>query len=125
MSHLGDQLNKAQLFYDNLATNPVLAAKIIPILVDFAAKMEELLDDMRSLFDGLGPKVNQEVPLENVPDISLEIGNFPSLTGWRWQVAPTETPKNQLNQDLLSQPRRQRKKSPYINQNPSLHHDNR
>ena len=54
VSHPGNVLNKAQLFDNNLVTNPVLAAKVIPILMDFAAKMEELLDDMRSLFDGLG-----------------------------------------------------------------------
>ena len=67
MSHPGDVLNKAQLFDDNLATNPVSAAKVIPILVDFVVKMEELLNDIRNLFDGLGPKRNQEVLLENVP----------------------------------------------------------
>ena len=49
--------------------------------------MEELLDKMRVLFDGLLP----EVPLvaaENLPDIS---GEIPSLTGWR-KDGTTETP---------------------------------
>ena len=58
VSHLGDVLNKARLFDNNLATNHVLAAKVISILVEFAAKMEELLDDMRSLFNRLGPEPN-------------------------------------------------------------------
>ena len=92
MSHLGNVLNKARLFDDNLANHPISAAKIIPILTDFAEKMEELLNNMRSLFDELGPEGNQEVPLENVLDISLETSNIPSLTGWRWEAAPTKTP---------------------------------
>ena len=80
MSHLDNVLNKARLFNDNLATNLVSAAKVIPILVDFVAKMEELLDDMRSLFDGLGSEENQEVALENVSNISLKTGDISSLT---------------------------------------------
>ena len=47
MSNPGDILNKAWLF-DNLATHLVSAPKVIPILVDFASKMEELLNNMRS-----------------------------------------------------------------------------
>ena len=78
VGNLGDVLNKAQVFDNNMGKNPVLAAKIIPILVDFAEKMEELLDDMRSLFDGLAPEINLAVPLENIPDISR---NIPNLTG--------------------------------------------
>ena len=78
VGHTGDVVNKAQLFDANLAQNPVTAKKVIPVLVDFADKMEELLDEMRILFDGLQP----EVPLvaaENLPDIS---GEIPSLIGW-------------------------------------------
>ena len=81
VSHSSDVLNKARLFDNNLATNPVSAAKVIPILIDFAAKMEELLDNMRSHFYGLGLEPNQEVALEHVSDLSLEIGDTPSLTG--------------------------------------------
>ena len=78
VEHTGDVVNKVKLFDANLAKNPVTAGKVIPVLVDFAEKMEELLDEMRILFDGLQP----EVPLvaaENLPDIS---GEIPSLTGW-------------------------------------------
>ena len=74
----GDVVNKAQLFDANLAQHPVTTKKVIPVLVDFADKMEELLDEMRVLFDGLLP----EVPLvvaENLPNIS---GEIPSLIGW-------------------------------------------
>ena len=46
-------LNKAKLFDEGLAKNPVTAAKVILVLVDFNQKMEELLLDMRALFDGL------------------------------------------------------------------------
>ena len=64
-------------------------AKVILVLVDFAEKMKELLDDIKSLFDGLAPEGNPEVPLENVPDISRGI---PSLTGWGKEATPTESP---------------------------------
>ena len=40
--------------------------------------MEELLDEMRILFDGLQPDV-PPIAVENLPDIS---GEIPSLTGW-------------------------------------------
>ena len=68
VGHIGDVVNKAQLFNANLAQHPVTAKKVIPVLVDFADKMEELLDEMRILFDGLQP----EVPLvtaKNLPNI--------------------------------------------------------
>ena len=80
-------VNKAQLFDANLAQIPVTAKKVIPVLVDFADKMEELLDEMRILFDGLQPEV-PPVAAENLPDISDEI---PSLTGWG-KEGTTETP---------------------------------
>ena len=74
----GDVVNKARLFDENLPRNPILARKVIPILMDFAKKMEELLYEMRVLFEGLQPKV-PPIAAENLPDISEEI---PSLTGW-------------------------------------------
>ena len=76
--HTGDVVNKSQLFNTNLAQHPITVKKVIPVLVDFADKMEELLDEMRVLFDEL----LQEVPpiaAENLPDI---LGEIPSLTGW-------------------------------------------
>ena len=78
VGHTGDVVNKAQLFDANLAQHPVAAKKVIPVLVDFVDKMEELLDEMRTLFDGLQPEV-PPVAAENLPDIS---GEIPSLTGW-------------------------------------------
>ena len=65
-------VNKARLFDANLAKNLVSAGKIIPVLVDFVEKMEELLDEMRVLFDGLQPEV-PPVAAENLPDIFGEI----------------------------------------------------
>ena len=88
VGHTRDVVNKARLFDTSLAKNPVSAGKIIPVLVDFAEKMEELLDEMRVLFDGLQPEV-PSVATENLPDI---LGEFPSLTGWGKEAAPTETP---------------------------------
>ena len=82
-----DVVNKAQLFDANLAQHPVTAKKVIPVLVDFADKMEELLDEMRVLFNGLLPEV-PPVAAENLPDIS---GEIPSLTGWG-KDGTTETP---------------------------------
>ena len=87
VGHTGDVVNKAKLFDANLAKNPVTAGKVIPVLVDFAEKMEELLDEMRILFDGLQPEV-PPVAAENLPDIS---GEIPSLTCWR-KEGTTETP---------------------------------
>ena len=73
--------NEARLFDNNLASHAVSAAKVIHVLVDFVAKIEELLKDMRSLFDGIGPGPSQGVELENVPDLFLETGDIPSLIG--------------------------------------------
>ena len=87
VGHTGDVVNKAQLFDANLAQHPVAAKKVIPVLVDFADKMEELLDEMRTLFDGLQPEV-PPVAAENLPDIS---GEIPSLTDWG-RDGTTETP---------------------------------
>ena len=87
VGHTGDVVNKAKLFDANLAKNPVTAGKVIPVLVDFAEKMEELLDEMRVLFDGLQLEV-PPVAAENLPDIS---GEIPSLTG-RGKEGTTETP---------------------------------
>ena len=87
VKNTGDVVNKAQLFDANLAQHPVTAKKVIPVLVDFADKMEELLDEMRVLFDGLLPEV-PPVAAENLPDIS---GEILSLTGWR-KDGTTETP---------------------------------
>ena len=87
VGHTRDVVNKARLFHANLAKNPITAGKVIPVLVDFAKKMEELLDEMQVLFNGLQP----EVPLiaaENLPNISSKI---PSLTGWG-KEAIIETP---------------------------------
>ena len=87
VGHTGDVVNKRKLFDANLAKNPVTAGKVIPVLVDFAKKMEELLDEMRILFDGLQPEV-PPVTAENLPDI---LGEIPNLTGWG-KEGTTETP---------------------------------
>ena len=87
VDHTGDVVNKARLFDANLAKNPVSAGKIIPILVDFAEKMEELLDKMRDSFDELQPEV-PHIAMENLPDIS---GEIPNLTRWG-NEATNETP---------------------------------
>ena len=78
VGHTGDVVNKAKLFDANLAKNPVTVGKVIPVLVDFAEKMKELLDEMRILFDRLQPEM-PPIAAENLPDIS---GEIPSLTGW-------------------------------------------
>ena len=65
VGHTGNVINKARLFDANVAKNPVSVGKVIPILMDFAKKMEELLDKMRVLFDGLQlevPPIAEEKP---------------------------------------------------------------
>ena len=101
VGHTGDVVNKAKLFDANLAKNPVTADKVIPVLVDFAEKMEELLDEMRMLFDGLQPEV-PPVAVENLPNIS---GEIPSLTGWG-KEGTTETP-TKSDQSRASEPTRE------------------
>ena len=49
VGHTEDVVNKAKLFDANLTKNPVTAGKVILVLVDFAEKMEELMDEMRIL----------------------------------------------------------------------------
>ena len=87
VGHTVGVVNKAKLFDANLAKNPVTARKVIPVLVDFAEKMEELLDEMRILFNGLQPEVPR-VTAENLLDI---LGEIPSLTSWG-KEGTTETP---------------------------------
>ena len=99
----GDVVNKAQLFDANLAQHPVTAKKVIPVLVDFADKMEELLDKMRVLFDGLLPEV-PPVAAENLQDIS---GEILSLTRWG-KDGTTETP-TKPDQPRSSEPSREEK----------------
>ena len=84
-----DILNKAKLFDVGLAKNPITAAKVIPVLIDFNHKMDELLMDMRALFEGL--KVSGLVPLDQVPNISINTEELPTLR--RWNVgSQAETP---------------------------------
>ena len=66
-----DILNKAKLFDKGLAKNPVTAAKVIPVLVDFNQEMDEILMDMRALFEGL--EVDGLVPLDQVSNISINM----------------------------------------------------
>ena len=101
VEHTGDVVNKAKLFDANLVKNPVKAGKVIPVLVDFAEKMEELLDEMRIMFNGLQPKV-PPVAAENLPDIS---GEIPSLIGWG-KEGTTETP-TKPDQPGASEPTRE------------------
>ena len=101
VGNAGDVINKAQLFDANLAQHPVTAKKVIPVLVDFTDKMEELLDDMRVLFDGLLPEV-PPIAAENLPKIS---GEVPSLTEWG-KDGTTETP-TKPGQTEPSEPRRE------------------
>ena len=67
VGHTGNVVNKARLFDANLAKNPVSAGKVIPVLVDFAEKMEERLFEMRVLFNGLQTAV-PPVAVENLPE---------------------------------------------------------
>ena len=50
---LVDVLRKARLFDEGFAKNPITIVRVIPVLVDFNQKMEEILFNMRGLFEGL------------------------------------------------------------------------
>ena len=93
-------MNKTRLFDENLVKHLVSAAKVISILIDFTEKMEELLDEMRGLFDGLQPEGPPIVALENLPNLSREIL---SLTRWGRDTVPTKTP-TKSNKSGLSEP---------------------
>ena len=71
--HLGDFVNKAKLFDSGLKkTGPIFGAKVISISVDYSAKMERILDEMRTLIIGLEPKATlQPMPLEEVPNLFI------------------------------------------------------
>ena len=75
-----DILSKAKLFEAGLTKNPVTAAKVIPVLVNFNQKMDEILMDMRALFEGL--EVSGLVPLDQLPNISINTEELPTLEGW-------------------------------------------
>ena len=101
VSNTEDIINKARLLDANLAKNPVTVGKVIPVLVDFAEKTEELLDKMRVLFDCLQPEV-PPIATENLSNISGEIS---SLMGWG-KEATTKMPKK-LDQSGPSEPTRE------------------
>ena len=53
--------------------------------------MEELLNDMRSLFNGL--EAENALPLDQVPNLSINTGELPMLQGWKMEnVRQTPTP---------------------------------
>ena len=95
-----DILNKAKLFDEGLAKNPVTAAKVkFPVLVDFNQKMDKILMDMRALFEDL--EVDGLVSLDQVPNISINTEELPTLQGWGpgatrqtpTPIKPATTPK--------------------------------
>ena len=79
ISEPADVLNKAKLFNAGLAKNPISIAKVIPVLVHFNQKMEDLLTEMQSLFDGL--EAQQPLSLDQVPNLSINTEELPNLYG--------------------------------------------
>ena len=77
IKHPADILNKARLFDEGLAKHLVSLSKVILVLANFNVKMEGLLDDMRSLFNGL--ELNQELRLDEVANTSLKSEDINSL----------------------------------------------
>ena len=89
-------LNKAKLFNKGLAKSSVTAAKVILVLIDFNQKMEEILLDMQGLFEEL--EVKGLVPLDQVPNISINTKELPMLQGWETRIVgqtPTFTKPTQ------------------------------
>ena len=84
--------NKAKLFNTGLSKNLVRATKVIPVLVDFSQKMDDLLTDIQSLFDGL--EAQQPLPLDQVPNFSINMEKLTILQGWEMRNvrgSPTST----------------------------------
>ena len=79
-----DILNKAKLFDEGLAKNPVTTAKVIPVLVNFNQKMDEILMDMRALFEDF--EVDGLVSLDQVPNICINTKELPMLQGWNTET---------------------------------------
>ena len=77
VQQLAKVLNKARLFDEGLTKNSVTTAKVVPVLIDFNERMEEILMDMRGLFEGLEVKVL--VPLDQVPNLSINTEELPTL----------------------------------------------
>ena len=86
---------------------------MIPVLVDFADKMEELPDEMRVLFDGLLPEV-PPVAAKNLPEIS---GEVLSLIGWG-KDGTTETP---MKPDQPGSPEPRQKEVALARPEPPMH----
>ena len=68
IKQLADILNKERLFNVGLVKQLVSLSKVILVLANFNVKMEELLNDMRSLFHGL--ELNQKLIL-GIPGIQI------------------------------------------------------
>ena len=89
--HPADVLNKTRLFNEGLAKNLVRAAKVILILEDFNQKMEDLLINIQSLFNGL--EAQHALPLDQVPNLSINTKELPTLQDWETgNVGQTPTP---------------------------------
>ena len=78
--HLDEVVNKSKLFDSNLVKNPICGVKVINVLVDFGQKMEEIFDDMRSLFERLDAN---KIPFKMVPNISTDNEMIPMLNARR------------------------------------------
>ena len=77
IGHPSNVVNKARLFNSNMAIHLIFGAKVITMLIDFKQKMEEILDNMRSLFEGL--EAIQPTSLEMVLNISKNTKEIPSF----------------------------------------------
>ena len=96
-------LNKARLFDEGFAKNPVTVAKVISVLVDFNLKMEEILLKMRGLFERL--KAQQLVPLNQLSNLFKNTKELPTLQGWKARAAghmPTSTKSAQPQASKLA-----------------------
>ena len=82
IAKLGDTVNKACLLDNHFVNQPILGAGIVTILVDYASKMESILENMRALFVGLEPKptaIFQPTSLDIVPNSFMEMEAIPSF----------------------------------------------
>ena len=104
INNSSDIVNKAQLFNNHLINYLLSGAKVVTMLVDFSWKMEDVLEDMRSLIVGLKLGTTSQLTfLNQVPNIfrHLGIGSI-SIAGDTYQISFLPTRSSQGNQRSYS-----------------------
>ena len=102
MENLGDVVNKAKLFDNDLRKiGLVFGANVINVLVDYSAKMDRILDEMKVHFIRLKPvRTSQPTPLDKVSNIFIKTKVLLSFNQWTAKdlldlATPSQPPSKQ------------------------------